>query len=176
MAAPAPTGKPVVTPAFLVGAAVAAAVWGWNASLGLHNDLFRPGDGGGLFSQLVAVGGDRAPDLLRWFGTDYLLAPRASSFLVLLGLASTLLVWRELRDPRVLLPGLVTLGGCALYVLVFLGSPHDIDWHWGTAGPRVIGHVNFAAALWAASALGLRRAGGHAADARAPDPSGNTPR
>lgn len=164
---------------FAVAAVVVGGVWAWNGALGLGNDLFKPGERQGLMPNLLAVGGERIGTVLDWFAGDFLLAPRKSAFALLLAVASTVLIWRSARRVEVILPALAALGGTALYLLVFLGTPHDLAWHWGTAGPRVLGHLNFVAMLWAAAALGVRLQAQRAARADAscgPDPSDSSRR
>ena len=168
-----------VVKAFLLPAALVAGIWAWNNALGIGSDLFNPGERRGLFANLIAVGGDRMGTLLHWFTRDFLLAARASSFGLFLAIASTALVCRSAQRADIVMPALTALGGTLLYLLVFLGTPHDLSWHWGTAGPRVLGHLNFVAVLWAATALGVRieaQRAARAADERGRARSDSSPR
>ncbi len=149
---PSPGSAGAITVAFLLTAAVVAGTWQWNQASGIENDLVqstRQSTG----PSPVSMAAGRAGLLLRRFAGGFLLSAESSALLLLLAVTATAVAIREWRRTDVLLPALVALGGTAAFLLVFAMTPRRMEWHWDTAGSRVLSQLNLVAAAWAGAAL-----------------------
>jgi hypothetical protein len=129
---------------------------GFNAFFGLGSGfLSNERREQGIFSLLVSQFSERGSAVLGYLAENVLLDPAHSS-LVFAALACAVLllpgpIWRSaLRAP--LLALLLALLGIAA---VFIGAPHDLDWHLNTAAGRVCFQLFPAALLCLAGVAGL---------------------
>ncbi|HLQ38814.1 MAG TPA: hypothetical protein VK348_13475 [Planctomycetota bacterium] len=133
---------------------------GFNAWFGCSNDLLDPVNTGGhgLFGQIVALLGDRALPVVGFYGG--MLVDRAQQrLLVLLLLVAALLRGRRVLAGPQLLPLLTVVGALVGYMLVFVGTHFEVQWHLATAADRTVLQVLPTAVL----ALGMHLGGGAAA-------------
>jgi hypothetical protein len=137
----------LVLPAGLVG-----AQWAVNASHGFANDLI---DGGLLSSAWPAVVADlpaRAGTLLRHLVALTLRDADGSHLLLPMFTGLVVLFPRRLLLRCESVTAFAVLLGFAGYVLVYLGTPRDLDWHLATSLPRILFHLTPAAVMWTAAA------------------------
>ncbi|MGA1606187.1 MAG: hypothetical protein ACO4CT_04330 [Planctomycetota bacterium] len=121
------------------------AIQAHNAVLAFRNDLFDPAvDASGLTGRLFAQFQEHAGVVAAYAWREILVAP-ATTHLVFGGLLVGLLVIVLVpsRRPRTefLVPALCTFGALAVYQLVFVATPYEIDKHLPAAAVRVAMHV-----------------------------------
>jgi hypothetical protein len=130
-----------------------------NARHGFRNDLVE----GGLLSAawpgaLVDLP-RRAGTLLRHLGAATWRDPDGSHLLLVMFAGLALLHPRRLLARCEGVTAFAVLLGLAGYVLVYLATPRELDWHLGTSLRRVLFHLTPAAVMWTAAA-GERLLGG----------------
>lgn len=147
-----------------------------NAALAFRNDLFDPDvEASGLSGRLIAQFDQHVGPVLSFAWREILAAP-ATTHLVFGGLfvGFVVIALVPARRPRAefLVPALCTLGALAVYQLVFVATPYEIDKHLPAASVRVAMHVAplsvlAQAMLWADlfPVLGAADRTGHAASA-----------
>lgn len=142
----APGQRPLLVRVALAPLAFLALGWAFNLALGLGNDLFEDE---GLLARALAGFGARLPAVGGAFLTE-LLAPGGA-----LLVAALLCAGLGARAGRH-----AAIGGIALplallaYVVVYLGSPHEVGWHLRTSLPRLLLQWQPAALLVVAAACG----------------------
>jgi hypothetical protein len=132
--------------AWLVAPAAAVlAVQAHNAVLAFRNDLFDPAvDSSGFSGRLVAQFAEHVGPVLGYAWREILVAPATTHLVfggLFVGMAATILVPGRRPRAEVLVPLLCTLGALAVYQLVFVATPYEIDKHLPAASVRVAMHV-----------------------------------
>lgn len=132
-------------PLVLVAGQLALGAW-W----GFAGDLTATsGQDGSTFGERLARAPSRVVEVGTFFVENVLFRVARSDDMQLVPMRLLLpmvpIAWclaprRGLR-PTVLIPVLVTFGGLTAYFLVFLITPHDLDWHLRTAAQRISFHV-----------------------------------
>lgn len=150
----------------LVPLATVAAGQGFNAAHGLSNDLTVAADGSGLFTRILAHGGERIGPVLAHY-VDLIVDGAVSGWLVLAMLLAPLAVRRGAPRADWWWPWLVVATALVGYVLVFLGTTADaggadgaargLRWHLATAADRTLLHLLPTAALALATCLASAR-------------------
>jgi hypothetical protein len=135
---------------------------GINAWYGLENDLVDPAlaHGRGLLTRIVDQMGSNGWPVLRHYGAMFVDAPATRllplSFLV----AAPVALWLDRRawsaSPVAPLAAAFAVA-IAGYMLVFVGTPHQVQWHLDTAADRTLQHVLPLAALGLAVAVARAR-------------------
>ncbi|HYC76741.1 MAG TPA: hypothetical protein VEI02_03840, partial [Planctomycetota bacterium] len=150
----APGGARAPWLAFVALAAVPLTVGLLAAVVGARNDLVANAEAPPFWAAALARGVDRGLDVLRRLRDDVVFAPAAASLIFVAAPIAALLHPRA-AAARGRLEGLVALAAtAAVYAAAFAGTPHDLAWHWSTAGARVFGQLTPAAAAWTAATLG----------------------
>jgi hypothetical protein len=111
--------------------------------------------GGLLSSGWPAVGADlpaRAATLLRHLVALTLRDADGSHLLLPMFTGLVVLFPRRLLLRCESVTAFAVLLGFAGYVLVYLGTPRDLDWHLATSLPRILFHLTPAAVMWTAAA------------------------
>jgi hypothetical protein len=132
----------LVPPLFVVG-----LTWAINHWFGFRNDLVQSGTAEGpIWPRLLAPFGERGAMIAAWFWRDYAGNPKASRLLLFpLVLAP---FHPAVRERRVLFATAVALALAVVADLwIFASTPRPFEWHWGTAGVRVLSQLNPAIAL-----------------------------
>lgn len=128
-------------------ALVVAMTWAINQWFGFQNDLLQSGTAEGpIWPKLLAPFDERGRMIAAWFWRDYAGAPKASRLLLFpLVLAP---FHPAVRERRVLFAAaLALLLAIAADLWIFASTPRPFEWHWGTAGVRVLSQLNPAIAL-----------------------------
>jgi hypothetical protein len=126
--------------------------WAVNVHHGFRNDLI---DGGILSSAWPGVLADlpaRAGTLLQHLWTVMAGDPSGGHLLLALFLGLVLLFPRRLLLRCECVTAVAVLLGLLGYVLVYLATPRELDWHLGTSLRRVLFHLTPAAVMWTAAA------------------------
>jgi hypothetical protein len=133
---------------------------GFNAWFALTNDLVDPqlGGGRGLFGRMADLFGERACTVAKFYGSLLLDQP-IGRLLVPLFLLAAVSCGRQLRRAAVLPLLLFVVFALLGYMLVFVGTNADLQWHLQTAANRTVLHVLPVAALGLGMALGHARSG-----------------
>lgn len=127
----------------LVPATAAALHRGFNAWFLLHSDLFDPAaaNGRGFLSRLLQDAGERLPHVASYYGR-MLLDPGPHRWIpvTFLAVAAIALATPKLRPvARPVLPLLAAFVAATIgYVLVFVATPADLQWHLDTAAARTL--------------------------------------
>lgn len=126
-----------------------------NARFGFRGDLTSGANAAGRppWELLPEQVGERAPAVLSFLLDQVLLSPRHTRLLFLAALLLAALAPRRSLGGTLRLPAVVLLGAAAVYFLVFVASPNELDWHLRTAGVRVYSQLLGGTALWLAAAL-----------------------
>ncbi|GAB4163441.1 MAG: hypothetical protein Fur0037_29130 [Planctomycetota bacterium] len=130
---------------------------GFNAYFGCTNDLFDPGVRGGLFGRVIGNLPERSLPVARFYA-EMLVDPERQRWILLAFLiAAAALAGARRAAPRILL----AICGIALagYMLVFVGTHADLEWHMLTAADRTVLHVLPLAAVGLAACLGEQASG-----------------
>jgi hypothetical protein len=145
--------------------AIVAITWTINHWFGFRNDLVQTGtDEGTIWPRLLAAFSERGRSLAFWFWRDYAGAPAVSRLLLFpLVLA---LFHPAVRARRALFAtGLLLVAAVVADLWIFASTPRPFEWHWATAGARVLSQLNPAIAVVVGAMAG-------AVLARAPAPDG----
>lgn len=125
--------------------AAVGAVQSHNAALAFRNDLFDPNvEASGLSGRLVAQFDQHVGPVLSFTWREILAAPWTTHLVFGGLLVGFVVIWLvPARRPRAefLVPALCTLGALAVYQLVFVATPYEIDKHLPAASVRVAMHV-----------------------------------
>jgi hypothetical protein len=127
--------------AFCVAPLGLAVRYAANSAFGVRTDLLGGEEGRPLWTVAIERGVERVPDVARRFGADVVADPAAGGWLMVAAAAVAIFSPRTRRRAAFLAP---LLSGAACIVglsLVFLGTFHDLDWHWRTAGVRVFRQI-----------------------------------
>jgi hypothetical protein len=133
-------------PWLVVPLAALACHRGFNAWFGVQNDLFDPalGRGRGLFERIVDQLGSSGPAVADFY-LGMLLDPAPHRWLPLLFVVvAPFAIWVHRSRwftgaPAVL--WLTTVGATLGYMLVFVGTTYDVQWHMAVAADRTMQHV-----------------------------------
>lgn len=159
--APAPRGW------LLLPLAILVLNWSFNAWFGLSSGFVaNESREAGLLSLFFSQFGERFPVVAGHLARRVLLSPAHSS---LVFAALFLGVLPDLRRRESALPALALCLAVAGVTAVFIGAPHDVRWHLGTAATRVTFQLFPAAVLALGQVLGFAGARG-AAPAAGPAP------
>lgn len=138
-----------------------------NASQGLVNDLFDPRWSSQTFLERLFSGlSERLGTVMEYFVSHTLFAAETSRLLLALFLGLIVCFPRRLLKGEVAVLSLCVVGGLAAYQLVFIATPHSLQWHLDTASSRVTFHLVPAATIGLAAGIarifaregGVRRA------------------
>ena len=129
--------------------------WCFNAYHGFANDV-AVGDqrDQGFVGLLLSQAGPRLGTVLAWSWENLLLSRPWSGHLPWLALGLMVVLAPRLRRDALAIPALAVLAAYSGHLLVFLGTPHEIEWHLSTAAGRVSWQVAPALALWIGAVAG----------------------
>ena len=131
-------GRRVTALAALAPAVLVVAVQVWiNRTFELDNDLLSPPDGRSLLTRIVPQATDHAPVLLRFLHETCVARPGLTQWLPLLALLLVVFAPRRLigSAPTAALAFLIGAGG---FVLVYLGTTREIEWHLTFSIERIV--------------------------------------
>jgi hypothetical protein len=128
--------------------AAVAAHQCFNAWFQCSNDLFDPnfGSGKGLLARIPGLLAERALPVAEYYGR-MLVDPGTSRLLIVSMLAAAIARGRRCLGSDAAALVLFVLFGLGGYMLVFVGTYFDLQWHLGTAAHRTCLHVLPVAAL-----------------------------
>ncbi|MEM7309719.1 MAG: hypothetical protein AAF682_23795 [Planctomycetota bacterium] len=134
---------------------IVAQTWLVNASFGFENDISVGDMREDSFPTLLATQWrERLGPTLAWswerMFSQMAWAGHTPALFAVLGC----LLARRLRTDALALPGLALIAAFVGILLVFLGTPHDIEWHLATAASRVSWQLTPAIALWVGAVAG----------------------
>ncbi|MBK6938594.1 MAG: glycosyltransferase family 39 protein [Planctomycetes bacterium] len=131
-------------------AALVLLQWGFNFAAGVRNDLIGNPDAPPFLERVVAQAWDHAPKVARAAYERGVLDPLQTNWIVLafvvLALFLPRIAWRHARTATIAL-ALGMLG----FVVVYLGTSRDIDWHLRWSIDRILFQLTPACALAAAT-------------------------
>jgi hypothetical protein len=134
--------------------AVIAITWSHNAWFDVGNHFMSGGQQDRPFplvfwSQLR----ERLPGVAHYFWREVLLQPR-SNYVFLLVPALAALRWRACARGPAGVTALALLFSFAGVIVIFVGLPHDLAWHLGTAASRVAAQLIPVSVLWIGAVSG----------------------
>ncbi len=139
----------------LLPAGVIALSWGFNAWYGFENDIAVGDTREHSYPMLlVTQARTHVPYILGWVNDNLLWNAKHAAFLPLAMIALALLFPRRVWSSQLRLPCLAVAFAWLGYLLVFTGTPHELEWHLPTAASRVSQQSVPAMALWIALAAG----------------------
>jgi hypothetical protein len=136
-------------------AAIAALTWAVNFHFGFRNDLVQSGTAEGtIWTRLVAPFSERGALVASWFWRDYASAAAVSRLLLFPLLLAPF--HPEVRARRALCAAAVALAAAVVADLwIFAATPRPFEWHWSTAGVRVLSQLNPAIAVVVGGVAGV---------------------
>lgn len=144
-------------PLAVAAAVLAASQAAFNARFDLANDVLAATGDGGVAARAWAHGLERLPIVARSFVERAALdAGELNLLLVVFAGALILRPMAALRER--MLETLVVLGACAGFLLVYLGTPRDLQWHIKWSMSRVLMQVTPVACMVIASVAARPRA------------------
>ena len=135
--------------------ALVALTWTLNWTFGFTNDIGATDLRDEPFLTLLRMQAqERLPLISTWLWDHQLWVRHWGGHLPVAFLLLFLFLARRLRRDPLFIPALAILAIWAGYILIFVGTPHDVDWHLTAAAPRITWQLVPATALWIAAAAG----------------------
>ncbi|MHC5210481.1 MAG: hypothetical protein ACYTG2_07180 [Planctomycetota bacterium] len=131
---------------------VVAVQWAVNARHGFRNDLVEGGMLAAAWPRVGAELPERVATLWEHLSTVIVRDPGGGHLLLAMFLGLALLFPRRLLMRCEWVTAWAVILGLLGYVLVYLGTPQELDWHLGTSLRRILFHLTPAAVMWTAAA------------------------
>ena len=134
---------------------IAAQTWVFNASFGFKNDIGAGDMREETFLGLLALQWrERLEPIASWSWEHMLPHMKWAGHLPVVFLLLMAVTLPRLRKHALFVPALALPAAFLGYLLIFLGTPHDVIWHLGSAAPRITWQLVPAMGLWVAAAAG----------------------